>query len=179
VVNERCSSCCSGWHRSCFNAANPKLYGKSTVINNLTNEPLKTTSYRQAKEQEIINKQGKPKRGVSVKGEGKNAYYEKRNFQPGHVAALAIPTGIAINTGLGLMTPFGGAEGYKAAIPSEDDPTKTANVVGEVGLKYFMGRTGQLLPYDEFVKVRTGCKSLKNTASIRPLSTTRRKTGIH
>ena len=91
---------------------------------------------------------------MSVKGEGKDAYYEKRNFQPGHVAALAIPTGIAINTGLGLMTPFGGAEGYKAAIPSEDDPTKTANVVGEVGLKYFMGRTGQLLPYDEFVKVR-------------------------
>ena len=135
-------------------AANPKLYGKSTVINNLTNEPLKTSSYRQAKEQGIINKQGKPRRGVSVKGEGKNAYYEKRNFQPGHVAALAIPTGIAINTGLGLMTPFGGAEGYKAAIPSEDDPTKTANVVGEVGLKYFMGRTGQLLPYDEFVKVR-------------------------
>ena len=79
---------------------------------------------------------------------------QKRNYSPGMVQSLAIPTGIAINTGLGLMSPFGGAEGYKAALPSEDDPTKTSNVIGEVGLKYLMGRTGQLLPYDEFKKVR-------------------------
>ena len=52
------------------------------------------------------------------------------------------------------MTPFGGAEGYKAAIPSEEDPSKTDNVLVEVALKYFMGRTGNLLPYDEFKKVR-------------------------
>jgi hypothetical protein len=70
------------------------------------------------------------------------------------VQSLAIPTGIAINTGLGLMSPFGGAEGYKAALPDEDDPTKTKNVIGEIGLKYLMGRTGQLLPYEEFKKVR-------------------------
>ena len=52
------------------------------------------------------------------------------------------------------MSPFGGAEGYWAAMPSADDPTKTDNVLGEVALKYFMGKTGNLLPYDEFVKVR-------------------------
>ncbi len=52
------------------------------------------------------------------------------------------------------MTPFGGAEGYKAAVPSAEDPTKTDNVAAEVALKYFMGRTGNLLPYDEFKKVR-------------------------
>ena len=79
---------------------------------------------------------------------------QKRNYSPGMVQSLAIPTGIAINTGLGLMSPFGGAEGYKAALPDEDDPTKTKNVIGEIGLKYLMGRTGQLLPYDEFKKVR-------------------------
>lgn len=79
---------------------------------------------------------------------------QKRNYSPGMVQSLAIPTGIAINTGLGLMSPFGGAEGYKAALPSEDDPTKSSNVVGEIGLKYLMGRTGQLLPYEEFKKVR-------------------------
>ena len=84
-------------------------------------------------------------------GTGKN---KKRKYRAGDVQALAIPAGIAINTGLGLMTPFGGAEGYKAALPSEDDPTKTSNVLGEVGAKYFLGRTGNLLPYDEFVKVR-------------------------
>jgi hypothetical protein len=84
-------------------------------------------------------------------GEGRD---KKRKYRAGDVQALAIPAGIAINTGLGLMTPFGGAEGYKAALPSEEDPTKTSNVVGEVGAKYFLGRTGNLLPYDEFVKVR-------------------------
>ena len=52
------------------------------------------------------------------------------------------------------MTPFGGAEGYKAALPSAEDPTKTDNVAAEIALKYFMGRTGNLLPYDEFKKVR-------------------------
>ena len=50
--------------------------------------------------------------------------WQKRNFEPGFVQSLAIPSGIAINTGLGLMTPFGGAEGYKAASPSEEDPLK-------------------------------------------------------
>ena len=79
---------------------------------------------------------------------------QKRNYSPGMVQALAIPTGIAINSGLGLLTPFGGYEGYKAALPSEEDPTKTSNVVGEVALKYMMGKTGNLLPYNEFVKVR-------------------------
>ena len=66
------------------------------------------------------------------------------------IQALAIPTGIAINSGLGLLTPFGGAEGYKAAAPDPEDQTKSANVPLEVGLKYIMGRTGQLLPYSEF-----------------------------
>jgi len=78
----------------------------------------------------------------------------KRNYSPGMVQSLAIPTGIAINSGLGLLTPFGGAEGYKAAMPSEDDPSVTSNVLGEIGLKYIMGQTGQLLPYNEFNQVR-------------------------
>ncbi len=93
----------------------------------------------------------KASRGYSFDDSGD---LQKRNYSPGMVQSLAIPTGIAINTGLGLMSPFGGAEGYKAALPSEDDPTKSSNVVGEIGLKYLMGRTGQLLPYEEFKKVR-------------------------
>ncbi len=93
----------------------------------------------------------KASRGYSFDDSGD---LQKRNYSPGMVQSLAIPTGIAINTGLGLMSPFGGAEGYKAALPLEDDPTKSSNVVGEIGLKYLMGRTGQLLPYEEFKKVR-------------------------
>lgn len=95
-----------------------------------------------------------PRRGYKFKPGDDGKELHKRNYSQGMIAATAIPTGIAINSGLGLLTPFGGAEGYKAALPSEDDPTKTSNVIGEVALKYFMGRTGNLLPYDEFKKVR-------------------------
>lgn len=93
---------------------------------------------------------GRTKKGISVKG-GK---YYRRDYEPTDVAALGILPGAAINFGLGLMTPFGGAEGYEAAVPSAADPSKTDNVVAEVALKYFLGRTGNLLPYEEFKKVR-------------------------
>ena len=94
--------------------------------------------------------------GKGYKGSDLYALDEKgkRRYGPGMVQLSAVPAGIAINTGLGLMTPFGGAEGYKAAVPSEDDPTKTANPVLEVGAKYIMGRTGNLLPYDQFSEAR-------------------------
>ena len=120
---------------------NPSLYDKKIVGN------VKTAT----KGGEYLDPKGSPRKGVSIGEEGN---LEKRKFEPGHLAALGIPTGIAINTGLGLMTPFGGAEGYKAAIPDEEDPTKTANVVGEIGLKYMMGSTGKMLPYSEFSQVR-------------------------
>lgn len=79
---------------------------------------------------------------------------DRRRYGPAFVQALSAPAGFAINQGLGLMTPFGGYEGYKAALPSEEDPSKTSNVVGEIAAKYILGRTGDLLPYSDFVKVR-------------------------
>lgn len=126
---------------SAMGLANPSLYGKRTV------GKIKTTP----KGGKYLDDAGNPRKGVSIDSEGN---VQKRNFEPGYLAALGIPTGIAINTGLGLLTPFGGAEGYKAALPSEEDPTKTANVLGEVGLKYLMGSTGKMLPYSEFKEVR-------------------------
>ena len=93
----------------------------------------------------------KASRGFSFDDSGD---LQQRNYSPGMVQSLAIPTGVAINTGLGLMSLTGGAEGYKAALPSAEDPSKTSNVLGEIGLKYLMGRTGNLLPYEEFKKVR-------------------------
>jgi hypothetical protein len=70
------------------------------------------------------------------------------------VHALGAPVGFAVNSGMGLMTPFGGYEGYEAALPSAEDPSKTDNAVLEVASKYILGRTGNLLDYDEFKKVR-------------------------
>ena len=96
-----------------------------------------------------------PARGYSFKkGDDGNEILQKNNYSRGMIAATAIPTGLAINNALGLLTPFGGAEGYKAAAPDPDDPTKTNNVISEVAQKYILGRTGGLLPYSEFKKVR-------------------------
>ena len=39
-------------------------------------------------------------------------------------------------------------------LPSEDDPSRTSNVIAEIGAKYILGKTGNLLPYNEFVKAR-------------------------
>jgi hypothetical protein len=79
---------------------------------------------------------------------------KERNYRSGYVASLGIPAGVAINNSLGLLTPLGGAEGYEALFPSEDDPSKTNNVVAEMAAKYILGRTGGLLDYNEFKKVR-------------------------
>jgi len=118
--------------------ANPDLYSQTKVL------------------EQKVNTEGRPVSQMNKDNIKTPLMVEKerRKYKPGLVQALAIPSGFAINTGLGLMTPVSGAEGYKAALPSEEDPTKTSNVLGEVALKYFMGRTGNLLPYDEFVKVR-------------------------
>ena len=94
------------------------------------------------------------KKGFQIREDDNKKYIVRRKYDPGHIDALAIPAGIAINTGLGLMTPFGGAEGYKAAVPSEENPSETANVIAEIASKYVLGRTGNLLPWDEFKKVR-------------------------
>lgn len=145
----------------------PSLYQRTTVnhptlqrMNDAgVKEPM-PMSFKNAAHRELMIRKGMakqvdekvvPARGYSTNNQNE---LQRQNYSPGMVQSLAIPTGIAINSGLGLLTPFGGAEGYKAALPSEDDPTKTSNVIGEVGMKYILGRTGQLLPYNEFVKVR-------------------------
>jgi len=98
----------------------------------------------------VISKEGVKRKGVGQK----DGMFTKRKYAPGDVAALAIPTGVAINAGIGLLNPFGGSGGYAAAIPSSEDPAKTENAVLEVAAKYILGKTGNLLPYDEFSKHR-------------------------
>ena len=78
----------------------------------------------------------------------------KRRYRPGMVDALQLPSALAINAGVGLLNPFGGSNGYSAVFESDSDPTKTDNIVGEVAAKYILGRTGNLLNWDEFKKVR-------------------------
>ena len=78
--------------------------------------------------------------------------YRKRRHRAVSVDALGIPVGFAINSGIGLMNPLGGSDGYKAVFADEDDQTKTTNVIGEIGAKYLLGRTGDLLPWMNSVR---------------------------
>ena len=139
----------------------PGLYA-ADIVKDVNGAPI--TSDRAAKVAGLINDSGKPMAGVTTSYEDlgrrvngkpvRDKVYRKRRYKPGNVDALAIPAGLAINSGIGLMNPFGGQEGYKAVLESEDDPSKTSNVIGEVAAKYILGRTGNLLPWDEFKKVR-------------------------
>ena len=52
------------------------------------------------------------------------------------------------------LNPMGGSGGYEAVLPSEADATMTENLLGEIAAKYILGRTGGLLPWNEFKKVR-------------------------
>ena len=65
--------------------------------------------------------------------------------------AATVPAILGISMGIGNA---GRMPGYKAAVPSEADPTQAADPTAEVLSRYFLGRTGALLPYDEFVKER-------------------------
>lgn len=65
--------------------------------------------------------------------------------------AATLPAVLAVSLGMGQ---FGRAPGFKAVIPSEDDPRETDDAVMEAASRYFLGRSGRLLPYDEFVKER-------------------------
>lgn len=86
-------------------------------------------------------------------GSGKKLY-SRRRVGANLSTLLAAPAAIAINSGLGLNNPFGGDDGRKAVFGSEEDPTKTDNVIAEVAAKYILGRQGDLLPWDEYKKVR-------------------------
>ena len=140
----------------------PDLYGSDPVyVDRDTGKA--TTEYKVGN-----NRIKKPETAVAAEiayKEGDNAHtkkgyqrtkkgYSKRRNEPGFIDMLSIPSGIAINTGIGLMNPFGGQEGYKAVFPDEQDPNKTNNVVAEVAAKYILGRTGGLLAWDEFKQVR-------------------------
>ena len=65
--------------------------------------------------------------------------------------ATTLPAVIGISMGIGNAYR---QPGYKAAVPSEADPTQSADLLAEAGSRYFLGRTGSLLPYDEFVQER-------------------------
>lgn len=64
---------------------------------------------------------------------------------------LTAPAWIGMNLATGQ---FGRTPGYTAASPSATDPTVASDPLSEVVSRVLLGRSGNLLPYDEFVKER-------------------------
>ena len=125
----------------------PELY---RTVN--THIPDDARHFRQAADAGLIDyESGRLQKGVTRK----QGRYHRRSYHPGTVAALGIPTGVAINAGTGLFQNIPGLdqlsafEGYEAAVPDANDRSETANAVAEVGAKYLLGRTGNLLGYDD------------------------------
>lgn len=87
------------------------------------------------------------KAGAEYKGEPNVPLIKNRNLRM--AATLPAVLGMSMAIGNAWRQP-----GYKAAVPSEVDPTQTADPLAEAGSRYILGRTGSLLPYDEFVKER-------------------------
>ena len=139
-----------------YGAVAPELYRAKKTTNRfgVDYDMRETASQKRALEDGIAFDAGDGEVRLKAGYFTRNSKIHERTFPGGHVAALLFPQGLAINSGLGLMTPFGGYEGYEAVLPDPEDKSKTTNVLGEVATKYFLGRTGNLLPYNEFKKVR-------------------------
>ena len=136
--------------------SNPDLFTKLDYKFDDAGNPITASNTKEAIAKGFMDAEsGRLKKGYSyIDKDGVEKQIAERVYKPGAVESLMIPSGLAINTSIGLMNPFGGAEGYKAALPDEEDPTKTSNVVGEIASKYILGKTGNLLPWEEFKKVR-------------------------
>lgn len=72
---------------------------------------------------------------------------KNRNLRMAATLPAVLGTSMAIGNAYRLP-------GYKAVLPSEVDPTQTADPLAEIGSRYILGRSGALLPYNEFVKER-------------------------
>ena len=69
----------------------------------------------------------------------------------GYRLAATLPSVIAMSAAVGNI---GRKPGYKQVVPSAEDPRKTADPWQEALSRYFLGRTGRLLPYKEFSRER-------------------------
>ena len=136
--------------------SNPDLFGAEIVQDQFGSIPTSDSGVQRAEKADLISDPVRrvKKKGIGAKKVGDSMVFTRRKYAPGLVSSLAIPSGVAINAGIGLLNPVGGMGGYEAVIPNAEDPTKTDNVIGEIAAKYILGRTGGLLPYDEFKKVR-------------------------
>lgn len=72
----------------------------------------------------------------------------------GAALALGVMPIASGNFDIGNLGEFGRSKGYQALFADPTDKTKTTNPLGEFTGRYFFGRKGNILPYEELVKER-------------------------
>ena len=95
----------------------------------------------------LASEEGARRAGAAVTGTPRVPVFQNRAMR----MAATLPAVVATSFGVGN---FGREEGYKAVMPSDEDPRVSENPIGEAAMRYFLGRSGGLLPYNEFVKER-------------------------
>jgi hypothetical protein len=72
----------------------------------------------------------------------------------GAALALGVMPIASGNFDIGNLGEFGRPKGYQALFADPTDKTKTTNPLGEFAGRYFLGRKGNILPYEQLIKER-------------------------
>ncbi len=122
-------------------------YEKESAV---VNESARRKAFKQLEVEALDDTLNYRRARPGVKIRGKKIF--KNRFNPNLVtAATIIPSALGINAGIGIL---GGHEGYKAVVPDEDDPRKTANPIAEFAARYVTGREGRVMEVENFLLAR-------------------------
>jgi hypothetical protein len=91
--------------------------------------------------------------GFSFRGEGKGIPLGLARKVPAIIASSAL-LATSGNSDFANIAGGGRQPGFESILPVEDDKTQSANPLGELGIRYMFGRTGRLLPWEEFTAER-------------------------
>jgi hypothetical protein len=91
--------------------------------------------------------------GFSNNGVGQGIPLQLANKTIPLAASLAL-VGASGSHDLGNLLSGGRTPGFKAVLENPDNPTESTNVAGELLARYFLGRSGRLLDWEEFTQER-------------------------
>jgi hypothetical protein len=91
--------------------------------------------------------------GFSFRGEGKGVPLGLARKVPAIIASSAL-LATSGNSDFANIAGGGRQPGFESILPVEGDKTQSANPLGELGIRYMFGRTGRLLPWEEFTAER-------------------------
>ena len=91
--------------------------------------------------------------GFSFRGEGTGIPLGLARKIPAVIASSAL-LATSGNSNFANIAGGGRQPGFESILPVEGSKTESANPVGELGIRYMFGRTGRLLPWEEFTTER-------------------------